>query len=240
MWRPTRLSWRSATTRRARGSSRCRRRSLRTRTRWPRSRRAFGRSCARASPATRKRRPSWRAPPAGWRGGSPSSTRLDAEHSRVELLPVGGDLPPSIAQLDVSCADQVVEAILELVLEAIARARVCPFGKEVGGLVRAAELERDDVVDLERRTRGLRLEPVRDLDGAFRPGGDRTDARGSKRVRADRALREPRVVRTGRAGAIRIRSELAVVGSRLPPEQHGRPDRDRPRIDDDRREVRPA
>jgi hypothetical protein len=48
-----------------------------------------------------------------------------------------------------------VQLVLELVLHLVARADVARLREEVGDVVRAAELERDDVVDPERLAVGL-------------------------------------------------------------------------------------
>ena len=91
-----------------------------------------------------------------------AAARRDAEHVLVERLPVRRDLPLDGAERHRAVADEVVELVLELVLDVVAGVRVAFSGIEVGDVVRAAEFERDDVVDLERRAVAPRRQPVLD------------------------------------------------------------------------------
>jgi hypothetical protein len=46
-----------------------------------------------------------------------------------------------------------MELVLEAILDLVARAGIELFGEQVGDVVRTADLEADDVVDLERSRR---------------------------------------------------------------------------------------
>lgn len=72
--------------------------------------------------------------------------RSGAEHLPVERLPVGGELPLRRAERDAAGADEIVQPVLQPVLGVVAGGAL---GEEVRDVVGTAELERDDVVELE-------------------------------------------------------------------------------------------
>src|SRR6476620_4691057 len=79
---------------------------------------------------------------------APSLRRADLLVAPECLNPVGADRALGRAESQLPGADACMEPVLELVLLVEARGRVCRFGPEVADLVRPAELERDQVVDL--------------------------------------------------------------------------------------------
>jgi hypothetical protein len=67
----------------------------------------------------------------------------------VEALPVSGDCLLGGVEVVVAGADELVQLVFESVFEPVAGGGVELLGEEVGDVVGSAELERDDVVDLQ-------------------------------------------------------------------------------------------
>lgn len=92
-------------------------------------------------------------PPVAGLSPPPSGGRCNPEQLLVEQLPVRSDLLLGRAEVDRSGAHRLVRAVLQFVFHVIAR-RVPWKGRllrvQVGDVVRAAELQRNNVVDLKR------------------------------------------------------------------------------------------
>ena len=92
-------------------------------------------------------------PPVAGLSPPPSGGRCDPEQLLVEQLPVRSDLLLGRAEVDRSGAHRLVRAVLQFVFHVVAR-RVPWKGRllrvQVGDVVRAAELQRNNVVDLKR------------------------------------------------------------------------------------------
>ena len=129
-----------------------------------------------------------------------SAGRRDPEHLLVERLPVRRDLPLDAAEGHRPVADEVVELVLELVLDVeagrVGRQRRL-FGVEVGDVVGAAELEPDDVVDLERAAVAASGSARTRLDVELLRLRDVADRACPEAGRADHRRGQLRVVRAG-------------------------------------------
>src|SRR5215831_10254051 len=82
----------------------------------------------------------------------------------VERLPVGREAAPCCGEGEASLADPGLGPVLQGVLDVIVGGAASGLGEEVRERVRAAELERDDVVDLDRVAVVRRGQPVLALD----------------------------------------------------------------------------
>src|SRR5205085_6988973 len=90
------------------------------------------------------------------------------------------------------------------------------FGKEIGDVVRTPELERDDVIDLDRASIWASLHAVLALDRVLLAPRDVANRARAKPPVAEDLLREAARVRAGRAATVGFSPSLAAArcGSR--------------------------
>ena len=104
----------------------------------------------------------------------------------------------------------------------VARVGVAPLGEQVGRIVRAPELEGDDVVDLEGSPVVAHRHPVLGLDGVPGRLADVAHLAGAEARRADDGLGQPAVVGARRAAPIGLGALRAAARLGARPEQDGR------------------